>query len=187
MERQAQTGINISVPGVLGCEVLKFRHANDHFLQEKEEHMSEELQALIEQAIVQEELSHEFYRRMADLVSHKETKETFEYLAKEELEHKAFLKQCLTPTGCTLAGKATDTKLAEIMQAPAITEDLSPKDALVVAMKREEGSYNFYKHLASLQPAGEAKAFLEEMAKVELSHKEKVEYLYNNAAFPEVW
>ncbi len=149
--------------------------------------MSEELQALIEQAIAQEELSHVFYRRMADLVSHKETKETFEYLAQEELEHKAFLKNCLTPAGCTLAGKATDTKLAEIMQTPAITEDLSPKEALVVAMKREEGSYNFYKHLATLQPAGDARAFLEKMAQVELSHKEKVEYLYDNAAFPEVW
>jgi rubrerythrin len=149
--------------------------------------MNEELQALIEQAIAQEELSHAFYRRMADLSSHKETKETFEYLAKEELEHKAFLKQCLTPAGCSLTGKPTDAKLAEIMQTPAITEDLSPRDALVVAMKREEGSFNFYKHLASLQPPGDAKAFLEKMAEVELSHKEKVEYLYDNVAFPEVW
>lgn len=149
--------------------------------------MNQELQALIEQAIAQEELSHEFYRRMADLVSHAETKETFAYLAQEELDHKAFLKQCLTPAGCTLAGKATDTRLAEIMQAPPISEDLSPRDALVVAMKREEGSYRFYKHLASLQPPGDAKDFLEKMAEVELGHKEKVEYLYDNAAFPEVW
>lgn len=149
--------------------------------------MNQELQALIEQAIAQEELSHAFYRRMADLVSHAETKETFAYLAQEELDHKAFLKQCLTPAGCTLAGKATDTRLAEIMQAPPISEDLSPREALVVAMKREEGSYHFYKHLASLQPPGDAKDFLEKMAEVELGHKEKVEYLYDNAAFPEVW
>ena len=149
--------------------------------------MNPELQALIEQAISQEELSHAFYKRLAELVSHKETKETLEYLAKEELEHQAFLKQCMTPAGCTLAGKATDTKLAEIMGAPAISEDLSPKEALVVAMKREEGAHNFYKHLASLQPPGEAKDFLQKMAEVELGHKEKVEYLYDNAAFPEVW
>lgn len=149
--------------------------------------MNQELQALIEQAILQEELSHAFYRRMADLVSHPETKDTFEYLAKEELEHRAFLQQCLTPAGCVLAGQATDTRLAEIMQTPALTEDLSPKEALVVAMKREEASYRFYRHLASLQPPGEIKDFLEKMAAVELSHKEKVEYLYDNAAFPEVW
>jgi rubrerythrin len=170
-----------------GVRCYNFTKRQDKFPGEKEQRMSEELKALIEQAIAQEELSQEFYQRMADLSSHKETKETFAYLAKEELEHKAFLKDCLTPAGCTLAGTATDTKLAEIMQAPSITEDLSPKEALVVAMKREQGSYDFYKHLASLQPPGDARAFLEKMAEVELSHKEKVEYLYDNAAFPEVW
>ena len=103
------------------------------------------------------------------------------------MEHKAFLQSCLTPSGCLLTGRAQDTKLAEIMAAPAITPEMSPREALVVAMKREEGSYHFYQHLASLQPPGEAKAFLEKMAKVELAHKEKVEYLYDNATFPEVW
>ncbi|MBM4284174.1 MAG: hypothetical protein FJ128_02840 [Deltaproteobacteria bacterium] len=149
--------------------------------------MDAELRALIEQAIQQEQLSHDFYQRMADLVKHPETKETFQFLAKEELEHKDFLRQCLTPGGCPLVGQAQDVHLAEIMQTPAITDDLSPKEALVVAMKREEGSYRFYQRLASLQPPGEAKAFLEKMANMELGHKEKMEYLYDNAAFPEVW
>jgi len=64
---------------------------------------------------------------------------------------------------------------------------MSPKEALVIAAKREEGAYQFYQALASLQPPGEVQAFLNKMAKVELQHKEKVEYLYDNAAFPEVW
>lgn len=149
--------------------------------------MNLELKTLIEQAVRQEELSHEFYLRMAKLVTHGDTKETLEWLAKDELEHKAFLLSCLTPTGCTLVGQAQDTHLAEIMETPAITPDLSPKEALTVAVKREEGSYRFYQRLASLQPSGEAKAFLEKMAKMELAHKEKVEYLYANVAFPEVW
>lgn len=146
-----------------------------------------EMEAILKNAIAQEELSHEFYRRMASLVSHQETKETFEYLAKEELEHKEFLVSCFTPQGCKLAGRPQDVHLAEIMKAPAFSEDLSPKEALVIAMKREEGSYKFYQSLASLQPPGEIKAFLEKMAQVELAHKEKMEYLYDNVAFPEVW
>jgi len=76
--------------------------------------MNDELKPLIEQAIRQEELSHEFYTRLAKVVSHEETKETLEWLAKDELEHKAFLESCLTPTGCTLVGQAQDTPLAEI-------------------------------------------------------------------------
>ncbi len=149
--------------------------------------MSDELKPLIEQAIRQEELSHEFYLRLAKLVTHKDTRETLEWLAKDELEHKAFLESCLTPSGCALAGQAHDTHLAEVMKAPAITPEMSPKEALMVAMKREEGSYNFYQRLAGLQPPGDARAFLEKMAKMELGHKEKVEFLYANAAFPEVW
>jgi rubrerythrin len=124
---------------------------------------------------------------MAKLVTHGDTKETLEWLAKDELEHKSFLLSCLTPTGCTLVGQAQDTHLAEIMETPAITPDLSPQEALTVAVKREEGAYRFYQRLASLQPSGEARAFLEKMAKMELAHKEKVEYLYANVAFPEVW
>ncbi len=149
--------------------------------------MNVELKPLIEQAIRQEELSHEFYTRIAKVVSDKETKETLEWLAKDELEHKAFLESCMTPSGCTLAGEAQDTHLAEVMKAPAITSEMTPKEALMVAMKREEGSYRFYQRLASFQPPGEARAFLERMAKMELGHKEKVEYLYANVAFPEVW
>jgi rubrerythrin len=149
--------------------------------------MNVELKPLIEQAIRQEELSHEFYLRLAKLVTHQDTRETLEWLAKDELEHKAFLESCLTPSGCSLMGQAHDTHLAEVMKAPAITAEMTPKEALMVAMKREEGSYHFYQRLASLQPPGEARNFLEKMAQMELAHKEKVEYLYANVAFPEVW
>ncbi len=149
--------------------------------------MSAEMEAIIKSAINQEELSHDFYKRLASLVSHKETKDILEFLAKDELEHKAFLLSCVSPQGCTLVGEAHNVHLAEMLEAPAISDDLSPKDALVIAMKREEGSYRFYQTLAALQPPGEVQDFLNKMAKVELTHKEKVEYLYDNAAFPEVW
>jgi rubrerythrin len=149
--------------------------------------MSTELEAVIKSAITQEEMSHEFYLRIAGLVTHAETKETFQYLAKEELEHKHFLQSCITPEGCKLVGRPQDVHLAEHLEAPAFHKDLSPKEALIVAMKREEGSHNFYQALAALQPPGEIRDFLEKMAKVELSHKEKMEYLYDNTAFPEVW
>ena len=66
--------------------------------------MNTELEAIIKNAIAQEELSHEFYQRLANLVSHAETKDTFEYLAKEELEHKAFLQSCFTPAGLQIGG-----------------------------------------------------------------------------------
>jgi rubrerythrin len=149
--------------------------------------MSTELEGIIKSAIVQEEFSHNFYRRLAGVVSQPETKDILEYLAKEELEHRAFLQSCLTPQGCKLVGEAQNVHLAELLEAPAMSDDMSPKEALIIAIKREEGSYRFYQALAALQPPGEIQAFLEKMARMELTHKEKVEYLYDNAAFPEVW
>jgi rubrerythrin len=149
--------------------------------------MSTDLEAIIKSAIAQEEFSHNFYRRLAGVVSQPETKDILEYLAQEELEHKAFLQSCVTPQGCKLVGEARNVHLAELLEAPAMSDDMSPKEALIIAMKREEGSYRFYEALAALQPPGEVQAFLKKMAQVELTHKEKVEYLYDNAAFPEVW
>jgi rubrerythrin len=149
--------------------------------------MSTELEAIIKSAITQEELSHDFYKRLSTVVTHPDTKNTLEYLAKEELEHKAFLESCFTPKGCALVGEAHNVHLAEMLQAPAISANMSIKEALIIAAKREEGSYNFYQALAALQPPGEVRAFLEKMARMELKHKEQVEYLYDNAAFPEVW
>lgn len=149
--------------------------------------MNEELDAIIKSAITQEELSHDFYLRLANLVSHADTKDTLQYLAQEELEHKHFLQSCFTPEGCKLVGNPQEVHLAEMLEAPAFHDDMTPKEALIIAAKREEGSYHFYQALAALQPPGEIKDFLEKMARVELSHKEKMEYLYDNTAFPEVW
>jgi rubrerythrin len=155
--------------------------------QTKEAAMSTEMEAIIKSAIAQEELSHDFYKRLAAVVSQADTKDTLEFLARQEMEHKTFLQSCFTPQGCMLVGEAQNVHLAEMLEAPAIRDDLSPKEALVIAMKREEGAYRFYQALAALQPPGEIRVFLEKMAKVELTHKEKVEYLYDNTAFPEVW
>lgn len=149
--------------------------------------MSTEMEAVIKGAIAAEEMAHDFYQRLAKAVSQADTKETFQYLAKEEMEHKHFLESCFTPQGCKLVGQAKDAHLAELLEAPAIRPDMSPKEALVVAMKQEEVSHRFYQALAALQPAGEIRDFLEKMARMELAHKQKMEYLYDNTAFPEAW
>jgi len=67
--------------------------------------MSIDLEAIIQSAIAQEEFSHNFYRRLAGVVSQPETKDILDYLAKEELEHKAFLQSCFTPRGASWWGE----------------------------------------------------------------------------------
>lgn len=199
--------------------------------------MNVELEAIIKNAIAQGESSYKFYLQMANLVTLKETKETFEFLAKVELEHNHFLQSAMMPQGCDPAGQAQNVDLAgkapENSEAPtnlkpdlenmvhdegnvAWIEDeslkllgmlessvgatlhsggtfidevgsLSPTESLLIALKREEGSYRLYQTLAARQPPGKPRAVLEKISQMKLGLKEKIEYLYNNAAFVEVW
>ncbi len=149
--------------------------------------MNEEFRAQIVQAIRREEQAYDLYQSLARIVASAETRETLEFLAQEELEHKAFLNKCLSHDGCPLPDQSRDTHEAESLKTPVISQNMTPREALRLAAKQEEQAYHFYKDLAAAQPAGEIKSFMEHMSRMELGHKEKVEYLYNNTAFPEVW
>lgn len=149
--------------------------------------MRKELVDLIHEAINQHELARDFYHRMAHLASHPDTRETFEYLEEEAKENKARLRQCLTPEGCPVVPPVQDVHLAEHLKTPPVTPDMSPKDALALAIKRSQALVRFYQALAELQPPGEIRSRLEYLARAELTHKDKLEYLYDNVAFPEVW
>jgi rubrerythrin len=55
----------------------------------------------------------------------------------------------------------------------------------LIAAHRELRSYNFYSELAGLHPNGDLHEMLVKIANEELKHKEKMEYLYANTAFPQ--
>ncbi len=78
-----------------------------------------------------------------------------------------------------------DYKIAQYVDAPDIDKNMETRDVYLVAAHREMNSYNFYKGLSEMQPAGEVKDMLLRMANEEMKHKEKVEYLYANTAFPQ--
>jgi len=59
--------------------------------------MRKELVDLIHEAMNQHELARDFFHRLAHRVSDADTREMFEYLAKEAEESKVRLHQCLTP------------------------------------------------------------------------------------------
>ena len=111
----------------------------------------------------------------------------FDYLAKEAEENKDRLDQCLTPEGCPVVPPAHDLHLAEHLKLPKVMEGLSPKEAIVIAIKRSEGLVKFYQSLLELQPEGEIRRRLEYLASAELGHKEKLENIYGTVVFPEVW
>jgi len=62
---------------------------------------------------------------------------------------------------------------------------MDSSEVYLVAAHRELQSYHFYQALADLHPDGEAKTMLLKIANEEMKHKERVEYLYSNTAFPQ--
>ena len=146
------------------------------------------LKSLIGIAVKNEEEAHVFYLGLADIVEDKTARETLAFLAGEELAHKEFLLAYLKGEkkfNALPLEEIVDYHIAEYADKPDIQKNMKSSEVYLVAAHREWNSYKFYMGLASLQPEGEAKAMLQKMADQEMKHKEKVEYLYSNTAFPQ--
>lgn len=146
------------------------------------------LDLLLDVAISKEEEAYNFYMDLYNKMTDTQIKDTLKFLADEEVKHKEFLEAYKSGKfGSAALGMSTvvDYKIAEHLEIPDIKKDVDTKDVYLVAAHKELNSYNFYKSLSDAQPAGEVKDVLMRMANEELKHKEKVEYLYSNTAFPQ--
>ena len=140
----------------------------------------------IDIAILREEEAYAFYTDLLAMVLDQSAKDALKLLANDEKKHKAFLVSYRDGgygAGALRLNQPIDYKVAEHMDKPDIKKDMKSKDVFLVAAHRELNSYNFYMGLAGLHGEGELKDIFTKMASEELKHKEKVEYLYSNAAF----
>ena len=143
---------------------------------------------MIDVAIEREERAYAFYRELSAKVKDITAQETLQFLAGEEKKHKDFLEKYRQGDYGPESLRMTDVvdyKIAEYLAKPDIQKNMDSKDIYLVAAHRELNSYNFYKSLAELHPDGSVKTILLRMANEEKKHKEKVEYLYSNTAFPQ--
>jgi len=146
------------------------------------------LGTLIDIAIEREEVAYAFYTSLMEKIDDQSVKDTLEFLANEEKKHREFLinyrEGHYAATGMEMAD-SIDYKIAEHLETPDPDKDVDSKDVYLIAAHRELQAYNFYRALAELHPDGDAKEMLLAIASQELKHKEKVEYLYANTAFPQ--
>ena len=150
--------------------------------------MDEKLEALIDTAIKREEDAYAFYMDLHGRATDSSVKDTLEFIASEEKKHKAFLvkyRQGGADVQSMRLSEVAYYKIAEYQEEPEITDDMSGADVYLVASHRELRSHKFYTELANLHTDGDARSMLLRMANEELKHKEKMEYLYTNAAFPQ--
>jgi rubrerythrin len=149
---------------------------------------SRDLSAVVDMAIDKEIEAHAFYLDLYGRVSDPEARQTLQFLANEEKKHQEFLvkyKEGAVGPQSLNSTQVIDYKIAEHLENPDISGKMDSKDAYLIAAHRELNSYNFYKALAKVHPKGDVKEMLLKMATEEMKHKEKVEYLYSNTAFPQ--
>ena len=146
------------------------------------------LSDFIDIAIQREIEAYEFYQGLIAKVEDQTAKQALDLLAGEEKKHRAFLEDYqagkLGKDALRLT-EVVDYKIAEYLEKPDIKKNMESKDVYLVAAHREQNSYQFYTGLAAIHPDGSVKDMLLRMANEEKRHKEKVEYLFTNTAFPQ--
>lgn len=150
--------------------------------------MDKRLETIIDTAIAREEEAYSFYMDVLDEVTDESVKETVEWIANEEKKHRAFLvgfREGEISEDRMKMSEVTYYKIAEYQAEPEVEQEMKREDVFLLASHREHRSHQVYAALADLVEDGEVKRMLLKMANEELKHKEKMEYLYANTAFPQ--
>jgi len=150
--------------------------------------MKKTVAEILDMAIQREAVAYDFYMDIYGKVEDSSVKDTVEFIAGEEKKHKAFLVNYRKGDYGPDALRMTDVveyKIAEYLEEPEITKETKREDVYLIASHRESRSHQFYTKLANMHDQGDLKDMLLKMANEELKHKEKMEYLYANTAFPQ--
>ena len=148
----------------------------------------EEYRKIIQNAIAKEVESYVFYRSVEEKVRDGALKSTFRELAGEETKHREFLEGLLVkPMKELHFDESRDYKVSKTIERPEVTIDLKPIDGLKLAIKKEEDAMELYKGLSAAAKDPDMKRMFDSLAKMETSHKARLEDIYTNQAFPEAW
>ncbi len=149
---------------------------------------ADDAKKIISMAIDREVESYTFYRGIADKVKDPALKSLFAELAGEEKKHRELLQGMLTKDISKMKfDPSHDYKVADILPSPKLSADMKPIEGIVVAIKKELEAMQMYTQLASLAKDMETQFLFTQLANMERGHKARLEDLYTNTAFPEVW
>ena len=150
--------------------------------------MEKTIADIIDLAIQREEEAYHFYMDIHSKVRDAAVRDTVEFIAGEEKKHKAFLvgyREGNYGADALRMADVIEYRVAEYLEEPEINKESSSQEVYLIAAHRESRSHQFYSELANMHAENELKTMLAKMANEELKHKEKMEYLYANTAFPQ--
>ncbi len=143
---------------------------------------------IMEIAIRNEIQAAEFYTRAAEKFSNTFIKELFTDLAAEEQKHRKTLENLKTRDSLHQVFKETnDYKVSETVEEPEVSENMTPADAIALAMKKEEEAMNYYATLAKECNDPQLRETLLELSTMEQGHKTRMEQAFLDVGYPEAW
>jgi rubrerythrin len=146
------------------------------------------VESVLTRAIDREIESQRLYQDLSQKMTDEAAKVAFQQLFQEEQEHENLLRKYLRGElggGALKKEQVLDYEIAEHLEQAEISPGMELKDTFLLAANREKASHEFYLSLAGAHPPGEVKELLERLAREELKHKQRVEFLYNEVAFPQ--
>ncbi|MFC2097079.1 ferritin family protein [Bacteroidota bacterium] len=137
-------------------------------------------------AIESEQDAADFYNDLAKSVKGSGIRESFLDFAKEEMNHKKRLEY-IKEKGFTeqKVGKVQDLKISDYLVDMTLREDMTYKDALILAMKREKSAYNLYTKLSANTDNADLKKIFTSLAIDEAKHKLRFEIEYDEYVYRE--
>jgi len=149
---------------------------------------AEDVKKIISNAIDGEVEAYTFYTSVSNRAHDPALKKLFEELAGEEQKHRRVLETFLAKATANLHfAAAKDYKVGDELPTPKLTDDLKPLEGLVIAIKKELEAMQMYTQLATLSIDAEQELLFSQLATMERGHKARLEDLYTEMAFPEVW
>ncbi len=146
------------------------------------------LTEVLDKAIEKEVQSQLLYTDLSRKASDQVAKDALQELVRQEMSHQKLLERYqrgeLT-RGALGREEAIDYRIAERLDLPDVSPEMKLRDIFMLAAIREMAAHEFYSGLAQIHPAGEVRTLIERLAAQELEHKQKVETLYTEVAFPQ--
>src|SRR5699024_2461871 len=114
--------------------------------------------------------------------------EIFEDLARKGLENKEILDEFLDSGGKKLdLSETEDYGVSEILDMPELTTNMKSKDAINLAIKREEKAMDMYQNLYNNALDQDIKDVLKKLVAMKREHKAQLEQIYMDTAYAEIW
>ncbi|MBN1362271.1 MAG: ferritin family protein [Sedimentisphaerales bacterium] len=130
-------------------------------------------------AIAKEGEAHDFYVRLAGLVSKADLRQVIERFAVDELQHSLRLQAIKAGEATFIQGEIGSLGVAETTGEIEPHPEMTYKDLLLIAMTKEKAAFRTYTNLASIAKDPEVQRTLLGLAQEEAQHKLRLEIEYD--------